>query len=51
MVADPFPATTVPIFGAEEGVAYVRAGGLVSEPPLVGVSVIGPTEAGASVNV
>ena len=50
-VACPLPAVAVPIVGALGGVAYVRAGGLVSEPLLLGVSVTGPTAVGLIVNV
>ena len=50
-VACPLPAVAVPIVGAPGGVAYVRAGGLVSEPLLLGVSVTGPTAVGVMVNV
>jgi hypothetical protein len=50
-VACPLPAVAVPIVGALGGVAYVRAGGLVSEPLLLAVSVTGPTAVGVMVNV
>ena len=49
-VACPLPAVAVPIVGALGGVAYVRAGGLVREPLLLGVSVTGPTAVGLIVN-
>jgi len=47
----PLPAVADPIVGAPGGVAYVRAAGFVSDPPLLGVSVTGPTAVGVIVNV
>ena len=50
-VVCPLPAVAVPIVGALGGVAYVRAGGLVSEPLLLGVRVTGPGAVGVMVKV
>ena len=49
--ADPLPAVAAPTVGGAEGVAYESAGGLVSDPLFVGVSVTGPTAVGMIVNV